>query len=190
MGCSRRKSEVARVNIIAIRCGWWWQRGKTHLIGVAWALFSAMGISILVFIPLALNPLAFTADELPRQAGAKDGEGRVATEPESKEAYLISASFTALPARRYEVDLEYESSGEPGEPTARWEIVTDAGTTVVADGVLPPSTANMDRFNHKLVVSELPSLGKMVMEFRVLYPSQGSLRVERLTITPLSVAED
>ena len=176
--------------LLLVTTGWWWQRGKTRLIVAAWALFLAVGISILVFIPPALNPLAFTADELPSQTGVKDGESRVATEPENKEGYLISASFTALPARRYEVDLEYESSGEPGEPTARWEIVTDAGKTVVADGVLPPSTANMDRFNHKLVVSELPSLGKMVMEFRVLYPSQGSLRVERLTITPLSVAED
>lgn len=165
--------------------GWLWRRGATRWVGGTWVVFLVIGTSIVAFIPPAVEPLSFPAQALPGQTGTLNGDSRVATEGESRRGHLIFGPNVVLPPGSYELALEYESGSEPGAPAARWDVVSDAATNTIDSGDLPPSTTNGGTFTCKISVGEVlpPSAA---LEFRVWYPGQGNLKVERLTIAPLT----
>jgi hypothetical protein len=179
---------IVSIGLLLVASGWLWQRGTVRLAGIAWALFLPVAIGAIMLFPPALEPVSFPARFLPGQTGTLVGESRVATEAENEEGDLIQAPLRGaqLPVGMYKLTLEYESSPASGDtPAPRWEIFSRPDDPI-REGELPPSAETRGEFEFEFPVKRVRRVGRP-LKFRVEYPGQGYLRVERLTITPLNL---
>jgi hypothetical protein len=174
--------------LLLVVSGWLWQRRATHLVGGIWAVFLAMAAGILTLAPPVFDAYSSRAYALLAESGTVEGASRVAKEGESEEGLLMYISGAMVPAGSYEVKLEYESSGASNAPAATWSV-DSYSEKHVAGGNLPPSTANGGTLSREFSLSEGPPADR-TLEIRVWYPGHGTLRVEQLTITPLSLDPD
>lgn len=175
--------------LLLIASGWLLQRGATRRVGGIWIALLVAGVGALALLVPPVDALSFPARELPGEVGTVQGDSRVATEGETREGHLTFGPNVVPPPGSYELELAYESEGEPDAPAARWDIVSDAAANTIEGGDLPPSNTNNGMFTIELLVDEALPPGA-ALEFRVWYPGRGRLEVKRLTITPLALTSD
>jgi hypothetical protein len=170
--------------MLLIISGWLWQRGANRLTGRVWAVFSVVGVAILLLAPVSPGVLAFPASVLPSNIGTTDGPMRVAT-AESGAGALMFGPYVRLLAGLYEVNVEYESTGTSAPVVGRFDVIYNPGVRLVGEADLPSSETNNGKFKYRFHVRDTQSLTSD-FEFRVWYPGQGTLRVKSLTVTPVS----
>ena len=173
------------LGLLLLISGWLWQRGANRLLIRIWAASVVAGISLVLFVPPVIGSWTLPAVELPSKTGGAEGGWRVATEKDSADI-LMYESYVSLLVGVYRVTLEYESSPMGNGAAGGLEIIYWPERKVVADIELPPSEATRGIFTYELRVRESQSL-KPPFEFRVKYMGHGSLKVKRLTITPISI---
>jgi hypothetical protein len=173
------------LGLLLVISGWLWQRGANRLLGKIWAAFLVAGISIVVFVPPVIGSWTLLAFELPSKTGSVEGGWRVATERDRADV-LIYEPYVSLLVGVYKVTLDYESSATGNGAAGGFDIIYWPERKVVTDVELPPSEASHGTFTYELRVRESQSL-KPPFEFRVKYTGHGTLKVRRLTITPISL---
>jgi hypothetical protein len=170
--------------ILLIVSGLLWRRRK-HLVAGLWSVFLITGAAGLSLIPPSTGSLKLKGIDLPSRIGALKGFDRVATEGDGP-GWLTFGPYTMLTTGRYEVALEYESSGV-NAGFARFDISCDQGNNIIKEAELPPSDArNRGVFTFELLVSREQSFNSL-FEFRIRYLGHGEMKMKNLTITPISI---
>lgn len=189
--------------LLLIFTGWLWQRGRIRLSGKIWALSLAFGIAIVAFVPPAIPSWRLAASHMGSQIGTlarsnrifteEDGAGplettsRLATEQDGV-GTLAFGPYSIMLSGDYEVTVEYEYEHSTDTPAAHFDIVYGPQLTLVADVELPRSEMNNGVFRHRFTVRESQSL-EPLFQFRIHYPGHGKLRLDWLTITPISLIQ-
>jgi hypothetical protein len=168
------------LGLLLVVTGWLWQRGAIRLSGKIWAASLALALSIFFFATPVVSSWTLAASSLNSHIGRLEGTSRIATGSDGA-GLLIFGPYVALLRGDYEVALEYESDS----PAARYGVFYGPESRLLAEAGLPPSATNNGLFKHRFTVREDLSLSPL-FEFRVHYPGSGTLRVKRLTITPVS----
>ena len=169
--------------VLLIITGWLWRRVAWSRLLALWALFLVFGASVIVLVPPKPGSWKINVAELPSQVGRLDGTARIADETDGS-GVVIFGPYAPMSRGSYNVSLDYETRSKNSAPVGRFDIVYDVGAKTVADLELAPDT-KAGRSDYNLRVSREQSL-KTLFEFRVKYSGQGFLKVNSLTITPVS----
>jgi hypothetical protein len=172
------------LGLLLVITGWLWRGRSNRQLGKILAAFLVVGIGIVMLVPPATGSWTLEAVELPSRLGTVEGTSRVATEKDGA-GTLSFGPYTMLLAGRYELKLEYESSGT-SDPPGKLDVVYGPEAKVVADVDLPPSDTNNGTFKYEFPVREWQSLSPP-FQFRVKYAGHGNLKEKSLTITPISL---
>jgi hypothetical protein len=176
----------ATMGLLLVVTGWLLLKRVAHFSTARmWAVALVLGGSLFLLAPPALSPLTITANDLRAQVGTLEGTSRVATESDGA-GTLVYGPYLGLTAGDYELALRYESDNPAGAPSSRYDIVYGPVLKLLAGEELPPSAANDGLIKHRFTVREDQSLDAP-FEFRVHYGGRGTLKVKRLTITPLAL---
>ena len=170
--------------LLLIISGWLWQRESNRLPGKMWSAFAILGAFILILVPIPSGSLTFVATALPSNTGTAENQSRVATEKDGAGALIFGPYIRLLPGL-YELRLEYSSNNTPGSPIGQFDVVYGPGVKLVGEGELPPSDSNNGILKYRFPVRDWQSLNS-TFEFRVWYSGHGNLKVNSLTITPVS----
>jgi phosphoglycerol transferase len=120
------------------------------------------------------DSVIFYGSELPSQTGRIDGTSRIAEEGKDGDGFLIYGPYEQLQKGVYNIQLSYSSTNSIG----KWEIAFDMGRKILDSGELPVEESG--RFCRS--ISIVKEYAEHAMEFRVMYPGQGSLKIYKLEI--------
>jgi hypothetical protein len=169
--------------LLLVISGWLWSRGNNRALLQTWFAFLTVAISLMILLPPATGSFRLLARELPGQIGAVEGHNRVASEKDGA-GIMMFGSYIPLKSGSYEAMLEYETN-TAGNFAANFDIVYDLAAKMAAHVNMPRSDVNSGILKQQFSVNGAQSLNSR-FEFRVTYWGRGSVKLKRLTITPIS----
>jgi len=158
------------------------QKNKT------WALicagFAVCGVTVLLLLPPAIQPIVFRGKDLPGVVGKAKQEYRVATTQDV--GFVIFGPHIRLVHGTYEITLDYETDYYK-DNNLIWDCVITQPKVefkMVDKGILPPSQNNNGRFIYNCT---LPCVnGDRLFEFRIYSKGDVNISIKRLSIKAIS----
>lgn len=172
------------LGLLLIVSGWLWRRGAINAVANAWIGFLLVSAAAIALVPPMIGSWTLAASGLPSRIGTIEGDARVAHEKDGP-GVLVYGPYTPLLAGFYELTWEYDSTDNSNPAIGHFDIVQGPPIVTVAEADLPPSSATHGEFKYRFSVNARQSLGPL-FQFRLAYPGQGSLKLKRLVLTPIS----
>jgi len=103
---------------------------------VAWALAAAFPLAgsaaAAIWQPTTTKVLVYAGATLPGLTGQVQGNRRVAMPGRDQQNFLTYGPYVSLPGGRYRAEVVYASGGATSQHVGDWDIVSNAGTEILA----------------------------------------------------------
>ncbi len=168
--------------------GWQQARRGHHPSRLAWVLAAGFPLAgsaaAAVWQPTTTKTLVYAGANLPGLTGHVQGNGRVAMPGRDQPNFLTYGPYVSLPGGKYRVELVYASGGASSQHVGDWDIVSNAGTEILAGRAAMPGTGG-----HPATLTSEIDIGSardgLHLEIRTMFAGVAPVDIESITIQKL-----